>query len=395
MKAATTLPRLLHRNASSLGSRPALREKRGGIWQAISWADYAALVSRFAAGLAAHGFGRGDKLAVIGDNRVRLYAAVLAAQSLGGAGVPLWPDAEPDWIAQVLHHAGVSVVVAEDAEQVEKLVAIKPRLPDLTLVVQAASHGMRQPDHAWLKSFEAVNDAGADAAMEQSEPDELALLLYGSTAGREVRGVMLSHANLLAAADALIAAESFRQTDETLAWLPMAWFGDALTTQALALSVGFTCNCPEGSETARRDLREIGPTILLAPPRVWENTLGDIETRAMQASRLKRATFARFRALAERAEQFRESGERIPVALRLGLLLGEVLVYAPVRDQIGLRRLRWANSGGEPLAPHVLRFFRAFGINLKQSYGLPEMAGLVTVQNSDLYRSRYRCRQRW
>jgi long-chain acyl-CoA synthetase len=207
MKAATTLPRLLHRNASSLGSRPALREKRGGIWQAISWADYAALVSRFAAGLAAHGFGRGDKLAVIGDNRVRLYGAVLAAQSLGGAGVPLWPDAEPDWIAQVLHHAGVSVVVAEDAEQVEKLVAIKDRLPDLTLVVQAASHGMRRPDHAWLKSFEAVNDAGAHAAVEQSEPDELALLLYGSTAGGAVRGVMLSHANLLTAADALIAGK--------------------------------------------------------------------------------------------------------------------------------------------------------------------------------------------
>jgi long-chain acyl-CoA synthetase len=277
MKTATTLPRLLHRNASSFAGHPAFREKRGGIWQVLGWSDYAALVSRFAAGLAAHGFGRGDRLAVIGDNRPRLYAAMLAAQSLGGAGVPVWPDAEPEWIAQVLHHAGVSVVVAEDAEQVEKLVAIKDRLPDLTLVVQAASHGMRQPDHAWLKSFEAVNDAGADAAMEQSEPDELALLLYGSTAGGAVRGVMLSHANLLAAADALIAVESFRQTDETLAWLPMAWFGDALTTQALALSVGFTCNCPEGSETARRDLREIGPTILLAPPRVWENTLADIE----------------------------------------------------------------------------------------------------------------------
>ncbi len=383
MKAATTLPRLLHRNAASFGNRPALREKRGGIWQAITWSDYAALVSRFAAGLAAHGFGRGDKLAVIGDNRPRLYAALLAAQSLGGAGVPLWPDAEPDWIAQVLLHAGVSVVVAEDAEQVEKIVAIRQRLPDLTLVVQAASRGMQQPDHTWLKSFEAVADAGnAAAPMEQSEPGELALLLYSTTAGGEVRGVMLSHANLLAAADALLAVEDVRQTDEALAWLPMAWFGDVLTSQALALAAGYTCNCPEGSETARRDLREIGPTILLAPPRIWENTLADIETRAAQASRLKRALFSRFRALAERAEQYRESGERIPLLLRLGLVFGELLVYAPVRDQIGLRRLRWANSGGEPVAPHVLRFFRAFGVDLKQSYGIPELAGLVTVQNS-------------
>jgi long-chain acyl-CoA synthetase len=383
MKAATTLPRLLHRNAASFAKRPALREKRGGIWQALSWSEYAALVTRFAAGLAAAGFGRGDKLAVIGENRPRLYAALLAAQSLGGAGVPLWPDAEPDWIARVLDHAGVSVVVAEDAEQVEKLVAIKDRLPSLALVVHAASHGMRQPDYPWLKSFEAVTAAGVDtAAMELSQPGELALLLYGTAAGGAIRGVMLSHTNLLAAAEALLTVEDVRETDEVLAWLPMAWFGDALVSQALALAVGFTCNCPEGPETARRDLREIGPTTLVAPARIWENTLADIATRAAQASRLKRALFAHFRALAERAERCREAGEHIPLTLRLGLAFGEVLVYAPVRDQVGLRRLRWANTGGEPLAPHVLRFFRAFGIDLKQSYGMSELAGLVTVQNS-------------
>jgi long-chain acyl-CoA synthetase len=194
--------------------------------------------------------------------------------------------------------------------------------------------------------------------------------------------VMLSHANLLAAADALLAVEDVRETDETVAWLPMAWFGDVLTTQALALTVGFTCNCPEGSETARRDLREIGPIIQLAPPRIWENTLADIETRAAQATRLKRAIFSRFRALAERAETCREAGQRIPFALRLGLAFGELLVYSPTRDQIGLRRLRWANTGGEPLAPHVLRFFRSFGIDLKQSYGVPELAGLITLHHS-------------
>jgi long-chain acyl-CoA synthetase len=383
MKVAPTLPRLLHRNAANIGRRPAMREKRGGIWQVTSWSDYAVMVSRFSAGLAAHGFGRGDKLAVIGDNRPRLYAAMLAAQSLGGAGVPLWPDSEPDWIAQVLAHAEVSVVVAEDAEQVEKLDAIKERLPALTLVVQAASVGMIPPDQTWLRSFDAVAASGdAASAIDHSEPDALALLLYGTDTGGDVRGVMLSHANLLAAADALLAAEDVRETDEMLAWLPMAWFGDALTTQALALTAGFTCNCPENLETARRDLREIGPTILLAPPRIWESTLADIETRAAKASRLKRGIFTRFRALAERAEQCRESGERLSFMLRVGLALGELLVLAPVRDQIGLRRLRWANTGGDSLSPHVLRFFRAFGINLKQSYGFAESAGLVAVQHS-------------
>jgi long-chain acyl-CoA synthetase len=384
MNSNTTLPRLLHRNAAHLGRRPAMREKHGGIWQVTSWSAYAALVSRIAASLAARGFGRGDKLAVIGDNRLRLYAAMLAAQSLGGAAVPLWPDAEPEWIAQVLDHAEVSVVVAEDAEQVEKLAAIRDRLPGLRLVVQATSHGMAPPELDWLTSFDTlIGAANAVAAIDSSEPGELAILLYG-TGGvdGDVRGVMLSHANLLAAADALLAAEDVRETDETLAWLPMAWFGDALTTLALSLAAGFTCNCPEDLETARRDLREIGPTILLAPPRIWENTLADIEARARQASRLKRALFTRFRALAERAEQMREAGESLPLTLRIRLALGEVLIFAPVRDLIGFRRLRWANTCGETLAPHVLRFFRALGVDLKQSYGMAESAGLVAVQQS-------------
>ena len=198
----------------------------------------------------------------------------------GRCGVPLWPDAEPDWIAQVLNHAGVSIVVAEDAEQVEKIGAVKERMPGLRLVVQTTSHGMRQPEHDWLKSFEAVADADAGVDRTRANPTMPALLLYGNDPGGEVRGVTLSHANLVAAAEALMATEDIRQTDETLAWLPMAWFGDALTSQALALSVGFTCNCPEHPETARRDLREIGPTILIAPPRIWEGMLADIETRA-------------------------------------------------------------------------------------------------------------------
>jgi len=368
MKAATTLPRLLHRNAASFGTRSALREKRGGIWQVLSWSDYAALVSRFAAGLAAHGFGRGDRLAVIGDNRPRLYAAMLAAQSLGGAAVPLWPDAEPDRIAQVLNHAGVSIVVAEDAEQVEIIAAIKDRTPGIRLVVQTTTHGMHRMEQDWLRSFETVADAGTSAA-DQSEPGDQALLLYGN----DLASATLSHANLLAAAETLIATQDVRQTDETLAWLPMAWFGDALSSQALALLVGFTCNCPENPETARRDLREIGPTILIAPPRIWENTLADVETRAVQATPMKRALFACCRAIADRAERRRQAGEGIPLLLRLQLVVGEILVYAPMRDQIGLRRLRWANTGGEPLSPGVQQSFRAFGINLKQSYGMPEL----------------------
>jgi long-chain acyl-CoA synthetase len=374
MTVATTLPRLLHRNAASFGARPALREKRGGIWQVLTWSDYAAMVSRIASGLAAHGFGSGDRLAVIGDNRPRLYAAMLAAQSLGGAAVPLWPDAEPDWIAQVLNHAGVSVVVAEDGEQVEKLVAIKDLVPVLRCVVQTAAHRMRENEYDWLTSLEAVVDAGMGATL-QSEPGDTALLHYATGPG-EVRGVTLTHAELLAAAEALAGTMDVRQTDETLAWLPMAWFGDVLTSQALALSIGFTCNCPEKPETARRDLREIGPSILVAPPYIWENTLADIEARASQATGLKSMLFTGFRAIAERAEQYRQAGANIPLLLQVKRALGEALVYAPMRDQIGLRRLRWASTGGEPLAPRVLHSFRALGVNLNPSKDI-ELTGAV------------------
>src|SRR5262245_32613145 len=369
MTSSTTLPRLLHRNAASFARHPALREKRGGIWQVLTWAEHAAIVSRFAGGLAARGFGRNHRLAVIGDNRPRLYAALLAAQSLGGAGVPISPDAEPDWIAQVLTHSGASVVVAEDAEQMEKIVAVKDRLPTLRLVVQTAAHGMRQIERDWLKSFDTIAGTGG-AATDRSEPGGLALLLYAG----EARATMLSHADLLAAADALSAAEESRRTDETLAWLPMCWFADVLASQTLALTAGFTCNCPENPETVWRDLREIGPTILVAPPRIWERMLNDIDARAAQATPLKRALFAGFRAVAERAEQRRAAGEGVSLPLRLKLGAGEALAYAPMRDQMGLRRLRWASTGGEALPPRVLHAFRALGVNLKQGDDMPEPA---------------------
>ena len=377
---ADTLPRLLRRNAASMGARPAMREKRHGIWQTLTWSAYETLVLDLARGLAARGFGAGDRLAVIGDNRPRLYAALLAAQSLGGTGMPVWPDADPNVLADTLRDANVRAVVAEDQEQIGKLLLVNDRLPDLALAVSLDPRAARDGNATWLIDCATLQQEGAASsappeAIADGNPDDMALLLC--RAGQPC--VMLSHANLLAAARAITEVEDVRPTDETLCFLPMAWIGDMLYSLTLGLSVGFTCNCPESPETAGRDLREIGPHVLAAPPAIWESWLRSTEDRAAHASRLKRAAFGWARGVAEAAEHRREAG--LPRGRAQGL--ADRVVFSAVRDQLGLSRLRWAHTGGMPVAPEVWQLYRSFGVNLKQSYGPAELAGLVTVHRTD------------
>jgi long-chain acyl-CoA synthetase len=391
--APDTLPRLLQRNAASMGARPAIREKTRGIWQTFSWAEYQREVHDFALGLAGQGFRRGDKLAVIGDNRPRLYWAQLAAQSLGGVAVPLYQDAIAVEMAYVLDHAEIRVVVAEDQEQVDKVLSLREQLPLLRLIVYDDPRGMRHYTEPGLAAFDAVQTAGrefgashpgyVESEIDRGRAEDLALLSYTSGTTGHPKGVMLSHANLLTAARGFVAAEDIRPTDDILSYLPMAWIGESLFSLVLTLLVGFTCNCPERPETVQRDLRELGPTVALAPPRVWENMLTQLRVRATDASALKRRSFEFFRALAERAEAARGAGARLSPIMRLGLALGDVVVYGPVRDQLGLRRTRWAYTGGAPLGADTFRFFRAFGINLKQVWGSTELSGLASLQRDD------------
>jgi long-chain acyl-CoA synthetase len=386
----STLPRLLRRNAEMMASRPAMREKNHGIWETFSWAQYWAEVRDFALGLAAQGFCRGDKLAVIGDNRPRLYWAQLAAQCLGGTAVPMYQDSIATELVFVLDHAEVSVVVAEDQEQVDKILSLKGELPRLRLIVYDDARGLRHYRSADLQSFDQVQAAGRDfgalhpgfveAEIDKGEPGDLALLTYTSGTTGRPKGVMLSHANLLTSATGFVEAEDIRATDELLCYLPMAWIGDSLFSLVLTLLVGFTCNCPERPQTVQRDLRELGPTIAIAPPRIWENMLTQLRVRAADSTPFKRSLFEFFRSLAEQAEARKAEGKPVPPIRRLGLALGEILVYAPVRDQLGLRRARWVYTGGAPLGPDTFRFFRSFGINIKQVWGSTELAGLASLQ---------------
>ena len=387
---ATTLPRLLRRNAETMAARPAMREKSHGIWQTFTWAQSWDQVRDFASGLAASGFRRGDKLAVIGDNRPRLYWAQLAAQCLGGAAVPMYQDSIATELVFVLNHAEVSVVVAEDQEQVDKILSLKDSLPHLDLVVYDDARGLRHYATALLKSFDELQATGrefavshpgcVEAEIDKGDPDDLALLTYTSGTTGHPKGVMLSYANLLSSAQAFVEAEDIRATDELLCYLPMAWIGESLFSLVLTVLVGFTCNCPERPQTVQRDLRELGPTIAIAPPRIWENMLTLLRVRAADSTPFKRKVFEFFRGLAERAEVLKGEGKQPSAFARLGLLLGEVLVYGPVRDQLGLRRARWVYTGGAPLGPDTFKFFRSFGINIKQVWGSTELSGLASLQ---------------
>jgi long-chain acyl-CoA synthetase len=390
MPELTTLPRLLQRNARELGARPAMREKDRGIWQTWSWRQYHDQVRDLALGLASLGLRRGDRLSVIGDNRPRLYWAQVAAQSLGGISVPVYQDSIAKELAFVWNHAEVSVIVAEDQEQVDKVVALRDELPSLRLVVYDDPRGMTGYRHDWLKSFEDVQEAGRkfgvehpgffESEIEKGGADDVAVISYTSGTTGNPKGAMITHANAIGVAESFRQASRLVPEDTSLAYLPMAWAGDSVYTLFASLVAGFCANCPESPETVQRDLRELGPSTLLAPPRIWENMLTTVLVRAADATPLKRRTFDYFRAAAERAEILRTEGKPLPAGLRLATALGEFFVYGPVRDQLGLLRTKWALTGGAPLGPDTFRFFRSIGVNLKQVYGSTETTGLVSLQ---------------
>jgi long-chain acyl-CoA synthetase len=386
----TTLPRLLQRNARDLGSRPAIREKDRGIWQSWTWRQYHEQVREFALGLAALGFRRGDRLSIIGDNRPRLYWAQVAAQCLGAVPVPVYQDSIAKELAYVWSHADVSVIVAEDQEQVDKIVALRGELPSLKLVIYDDPRGMTSYRYDWLKSYASVQEMGRkfgiehpgflEAEIEKGRPEDVALICYTSGTTGSPKGAMISHANAIGVAETFSKEARIKPDDTCLAYLPMAWAGDSVYTLFASLSVGFCANCPESPETVQRDLRELGPTTVLAPPRIWENMLTSVQVRAADATPFKRRTFDYFRGAAERAEILRSEGKPVPATLRLTTALGEFFVYGPVRDQLGLRQAKWALTGGAPLGPDTFRFFRSIGVNLKQVYGSTETTGLVSLQ---------------
>ncbi len=393
MAELATLPEYMLRNAVEMAGEPAIRLKELGIWKTYNWAQYANQVREFSLGLASLGFGREDKLGIIGTNLPRLYWAQVAAQCMGGMAVPVYQDAIAKELAFVLRHSEAKVIVAENQEQVDKIISIKDELPGLQWLIYCDNRGMTGYDEDYLKPYSEVQAAGRsfdsanagyfDAEVGKGTASDVALICYTSGTTGDPKGVMLTHDNLLSCGRIFAANEEVRASDDFLAYLPMAWVGDTVYGLVISLLVGATNNCPEQPSTVMRDLRELGPTGIIAPPAIWEGMLSNLQLKGADATRLKRMIFGYFSGVARRIEELKFDGKAIPLGLRLAGTLGEFMVYGPVRDQLGLRRARWCYTGGAPMGPDTFRFFRGLGINLKQVYGMTEVAGLVSLQPDD------------
>lgn len=385
-----TFPRLLLDHAQRRPLAPALREKNLGIWQTLGWAALADLVRDLAEGLHAAGLKRGDHLVVIGENRPRLYAAMLAAQSLGAVAVPLYQDAAATEFAFPIANAEVRHAIVEDQEQVDKLLELRAQCPTIGAIWYDDSRGLRHYREDGLAPLDALIEAGRairstaaavfDREVAAGRSDEVAAMFFTSGTTGTPKGVVHTHASLLDRARAGARFDHLTENEDVLAYLPAAWIGQNVFSYAQWLACGYVVNCPESAETVTIDMKEIGPTYYFAPPRVFEALLTSVTIRMEDAGRLKRWLYGRAMALARRVGPVRMDGQPIGAVDSLLYGLCDLLVYGPLRNTLGLSRVRVAYTAGEAIGPDLFTFYRSIGVNLKQLYGSTETAVFVCLQ---------------
>jgi long-chain acyl-CoA synthetase len=388
-----TFPKLLVRNARRFPARVALREKELGIWQAYTWQAYLEAVRELAMGFRALGLRRGDKVAIVGGNRPEWVMSELATQALGGASVGVYQDSTLTEVAYVIDHCDAEIVVAEDQEQVDKILDMLGQLPKVKAVVYTDPRGLRGYRHPLLLAFDAVRDRGRallareprcfDEEVRKGSAEDLAIISYTSGTTGFPKGAMLSFRNLLAMALSLHAVDPKREGDEFVSFLPLAWIGEQMMCLSSALAVGFTVNFPEEPETVLENVREIGPHVMFAPPRVWENMVSSVQVRIMDTTPFKRFMYERLMPVGQRVADRRFARRAVPLGWRLLDGLAHLLLFRALRDRLGLSRLRSASTGGAALGPDVFRFFHAIGVPLKQIYGQTEIAGISCIHRAD------------
>ena len=388
-----TFPKLLFNRKKLTPDRPAIREKDFGIWQTWTWAQVATEVRSLACGLAASGFQRGDKLAIVGDNRPRLYWGMAAAQSLGGIPVPLYQDSVAEEMEYVINHADIRFALVEDQEQVDKLLEIIERCPKLEYIYYDDPRGLRHYSIDKLASFENLVESGVqfngdnpdyfETELNKGTSSEISVILYTSGTTGYPKGVILTHHNILVTVINSIEFDKLTEKEECMAYLPMAWVGDHIFSYAQSYVAGFCVSCPESGETVMHDMQEIGPTYFFSPPRIFESILTTVLVRMEDATWIKRQMFDYFIKVAKRCGIRILQKQSVALSDRILYAIGKLLVYGPLKNTMGFSRIRVAYTAGEAIGPEIFEFFRSLGINVKQLYGQTEASIYITVQTDD------------
>ena len=392
-----SIPHLLARNAAQFGDRPAYREKEYGIWQSWTWAQTAAEIDALALGLLELGVAPGDHVAIIGRNRPALYWSMVAVQCIGAVPVPLYQDAVVEEMTYVLEHCGARFVIAGDQEQVDKVLEVKGSTTVIEHIVYFDKRGLRKYDHTAMTSLSDVQAKGRSATdalvktmsdrREALGPDDTCVMLYTSGTTGKPKGVVLSNRNVIETAQNSSTFDALGPGEEVLAYLPMAWVGDFIFSIGQAYWTGFCVNCPESAATMQSDLREIGPTYFFAPPAIFESHLTQVMIRMEDASRFKRWMFHMFMEHARRVGPAILDGASVGLWDRIKYALGNFMVYGPLKNTLGMSRIRVGYTAGEAIGPELFDFYRSLGINLKQLYGQTEATVFITQQPDGEVRS--------
>ncbi|MEP3430528.1 MAG: AMP-binding protein [Roseibium sp.] len=388
-----TFPKILMHNAKVFGNRTAFREKDLGIWQSWTWSEVQEEIRDLSIGFQSLGLKAGDKIAIVGANRPRLYWAMVAAQAIGAVPVPVYADSVAEEMVYVLGHAEITFAAVQDQEQVDKLLSMADELPTLKHIVYDEPRGLRDYDHSQLHEYVSVQVKGRELLSKNAELEgqwadgfaggkgsDMAVMLYTSGTTGRPKGVMLSFDNLVISARNGNAFDNLNETEEVVAYLPMAWIGDHVFSLAQAFTAGYCVNCPENMDTIDVDRLEIAPTYFFAPPRVFEMMLTQIMVRMEDAGKLKRSMFDYFMGVARRTGEKILNGESVSFKDQLLYKLGEFFVYGPLKNRMGLTRLKVGYTAGEAIGPEIFQFYRSLGLNLKQLYGQTEASVYITLQ---------------
>ncbi len=390
MNGPETVPQHFLRQVRSRGAGDvALRQKEYGIWREFSWQASWEQARSFGLGLRALGLARGDHVATIGDNDRQYLWAYLGLQAVGGVQVGLFTDATAEEAAYIVDHSDARFVLAQDQEQVDKMLAVRERIPKVERVVYWDERGLWEYDEPWLTSYAEVRRQGeALAAREPSRFEEeiglgrgedLAILCYTSGTTGRPKGAMLSHENLLCATAAFTDVDPLLEGDNHISLLPLGWIAEHAWGVAPHCVHGMVMNFPESPETVRENVREIAPQRVLYNSRLWDGLLGTVQARMAESSWLNRKMYEIFLPVGRRLADRKLAGEAVSPGLRLAYRIGDWCLFHPLRDKLGFTKLRAAYTAGGALSPDAMRFFHALGINLKQIYGLTEVTGSGTI----------------